>query len=180
MPTGMHFLNVPRELLDDLGRIAVVAGRIEESAYNFAGVLGMPQPQRAPNFTRLCDDVRSRLADPWCPAAFKLVREGSWVQEVSEWTKVAPPAMDEYRNKVMHRQYFSRLVDQGQWETAYHPDRRDRFVSEALTPLELSTAIDALLEVSDAGAKLWIEWTMLVQRPWVPPAARRQTQESAT
>ena len=39
-----HFLNVPNEMLPDLGRLAVLTGRIEHAAYEIANTLRLPRP----------------------------------------------------------------------------------------------------------------------------------------
>lgn len=153
-----HFLPMPREWLEDFGRLAILSGRIEMAAYEIARGLGIRRPQsgRSRPFRQECDAIHERLSDPWLPPRVAEWRGGQWRMRTLDWLSTAPSAMDVFRNGVLHRAYFS-LGHDGKWKPAHFSDRRDLGSAVLLSASELEDAIRALILVDRQGLQLWTE-----------------------
>lgn len=101
-------------MLDDFGRIAVISGAIEEMAYDPARSLGLKRHAngRMRSFAQECADIVARLNDPRLPQHIRLVSGGDWCDGISNWARRAPTVMDEHRDAVLHRAYYSRWSEE--------------------------------------------------------------------
>lgn len=162
-----YFENIPVAMLDDFGRIAVLSGTIEGIAYDFAHTLALRRPAngRTPNFRNECADIVSRLNDSWLPAHFLEAQGGSWRTDVIAWARLAPAVMDEHRNGLLHRAYYSRYTrEMGSpvYTPIWNPDPREPFDMRELTAERLTAAISALQDLSVDG------WRLIRAKP-IPP-----------
>lgn len=157
-----HYFNVPNEWLPHLGKLAVLSARIENSAYNVAGLLGVPRPQngRTPGFGKECQSIRARLADPWFPQFIDTGLPG-WRDATTDWTKRASRVLDSTRNLYLHSNYVHGWVDEAL--VPMMEDRINRGASREVTLQDVAAAVEELAPIEQEGLHRWIQLVEFMQ-----------------
>lgn len=151
---GPHYYNVPVEVLPELGKIVVIAARVEDGSRWLASGLGCLEPPGTDwPFSRRCKAVISAV-DAGARAPLLAGDPEVWAHDVRAWCDRADPAMKIARNAEVHSTAIHLRLD-GRW-TSIRTDRATG-VSRPVSPKYLSAARQVLERLANEVTELTLE-----------------------
>ncbi|MEN0128471.1 MAG: hypothetical protein AAGC49_03450 [Brevundimonas sp.] len=146
------FFGVPKAMLCEFGKLAVLSARIERAAYEIARTLGLPPPNhgRTNALRQECGHILKRLKDPSLPGRFDGLVPG-WRERVREWVDGVPDIVDGTRNLYLHAYY---MYARDSENTERSGDSRDPTDIISVSLDDVRAALDKLKPWEAAGEKL--------------------------